>query len=133
MAIIVSALFFALMPSAPSYWLHVFPAMCFATLAIDIIFTVASVFFTTTMSSKQQGFAGALTNVLFQLGVALLLGCADVITTNTRQQGERQSYKNAFWLELACGIAALVVFCGFVRMKAAKSDQTADEKAAEKL
>lgn len=104
--------------------------MCFATLAIDIIFTAASIFFTTTMPSNQQGFAGALTNVLFQLGVAVLLGFGDVVAANTHQ-GERQSYKNAFWLEFGCGIAALIIFCGFVRIKAAESDKTADEKAAE--
>lgn len=106
--------------------------MICATVAVDIIFTAASIFFTSNMPSKQQGFAGALTNVLFQLGIAVLLGFADIIVVKTREQGEKQAYKNAFWFELACGAAALVIFVGFVKMPAAKSDKTADEKAEEK-
>lgn len=106
--------------------------MCTATIAIDIIFTAASIFFTSTLPSKQQGFAGALTNVIFQLGIAVLLGFADVVASNTSYQGERQSYKNAFWFELACGAAALVIFMGFVRIRAATSEKTADEKAEER-
>lgn len=132
MAIIVNSLLFAIMPKNPSYWPWVFPAMCCATIAVDIIFTVASIFFTTSMPSKQQGFAGALTNVLFQLGIAVMLGFADVVAANTRYQSEKQSYKDAFWLEMACGAAALVVFMGFVRIRAATSDKTADEKAEER-
>lgn len=132
LAIIVNSVLFATMPDNPNYWRWVFPAMCCATLAVDIVFTAASIFFTTTMPSKQQGFAGALTNVLFQLGIAVLLGFADVVASNTRYQGERQSYKNAFWFEMACGAAALVIFMGFVRIRAATSDKTADEKAEEK-
>lgn len=132
LAIIASSLYFALMPSDPSYWLSVFPAMSCATVAIDIIFTAASVFFTTVMPSNQQGFAGALTNVLFQLGVAFFLAAAGVVVSNTQTQGEGQSYKNAFWFELGCGAAALVIFCGFVRIEAAESDKTADEKANER-
>lgn len=120
------------MPVNPSYWPWVFPAMICATVAVDIIFTVASIFFTTTMPSKQQGFAGALTNVLLQLGVAVFLGFADVVAANTRHQGEKQSYKNAFWFELAVGATSLVVFMGFVRIRAATSAKTADEKAEER-
>lgn len=120
------------MPDNPNYWAWVFPAMICATVAVDIIFTAASIFFSTNMPSKQQGFAGALTNVLFQLGIAVLLGFADIIVVKTRNQGEKQSYKNAFWFEMACGIVALVIFVGFVKMPAAKSDKTADEKAEER-
>lgn len=131
LAIIINSVLFATMPSNPGYWPWVFPAMCCATIAVDIIFTAASIFFTTTMPSKQQGFAGALTNVIFQLGIAVMLGFADVVVSNTRSQGERGSYKNAFWFELATGVSALMVFMGFVKMRAAKSDKTADEKEEE--
>ncbi|KAK5132939.1 hypothetical protein LTR08_008387 [Meristemomyces frigidus] len=132
-AIIISSLLFALVPlhANSPYWAWVFPAMICATIAIDLIFNVANIFLSTALPARQQGLAGALSNVLLQLSIALLLGFADIVVSRTAHQGERQSYKNAFWLELACGGAALVIFMAFVRIDKAKSDLTADEKEAQ--
>jgi hypothetical protein len=102
--------------------------MICATLAIDLVFNIANIVFSTALPARQQGLAGALSNVLQQLSIALLLGFAEVVTTETSYQGEQQSYKNVFWFELACGAAALVTSVGFVRIESAKSDFTADEK-----
>ena len=104
--------------------------MICATLAIDLIFSVANIFLSSTLPARQQGLAGALANALLQLSIALLLGFSDIVATMTSYQGERQSYQNVFWFELACGAAALVVFVGFVRIDSATSDLTADEKEA---
>lgn len=82
------------------------------------------------MPARQQGLAGSLANVLLQFSVALQLGFADIVVSKTAYQGQRQSYKNAFWLELAFGGAALAVFMGFVKIDSAKSDLTVDEKEA---
>lgn len=131
-AIIIDALLFALAPAGASYWAWIFPAMICATIAIDLIFNVANIFLSTALPARQQGLAGALANVLLQLSIALLLGLADIVATATADQGERQSYKNVFWFELACGGAALVIFMGFVRIDSAKSGYTADEKEAQK-
>lgn len=127
-AIMISGLLFALVPVDANYWAWIFPAMICATIAIDLIFNVANVFFSSSLPERQQGLAGALANVLLQLSIALLLGFADVVATSTAYQGQRQSYKNVFWFELACGGVALVIFMGFVRIDSAKSDLTADEK-----
>ena len=129
-AIIVDSLLFALIPNNPNYWAWIFPAMICATIAVDIVFNVANIFFSTSLPARQQGLAGGLANVLFHLSVALLLGFADVVAIRTAYQGERQSYKNAFWFELACGATALTIFMGFVRIRRAESDLTADEKEA---
>lgn len=129
-AIIVDSLLFAIAPEGATYWAWVFPAMICATIAIDLIFSVANIFFSTTLPARQQGLAGALANALLQLSIAFLLGFSDVVADQTSYQGQRQSYKNAFWFELACGAAALVVFVCFVRIDEAKSDLTADEKEA---
>jgi hypothetical protein len=59
-----------------------------------------------------------------------MLGFADIVVTNTANQGEKKSYKNAFWFELACSAAELIIFMGFVRIGSATSDLTADEKEA---
>jgi hypothetical protein len=117
LAIIVDSLLFAIAPDGASYWAWIFPAMLCATLAIDLIFSVANIFLSSTLPARQQGLAGALANALLQLSIAILLGFS-------------QSYQNVFWFELACGAAALVVFVGFVRIDSAKSDLTADEKEA---
>jgi len=128
LAIIVNSLLFALAPEGAGYWPWVFPAMICATLAIDLIFSVTNIFLSSTLPARQQGLAGGLANALLQLSIAILLGFSDIVATMTSYQGEKQSYKNVFWFELACGAAALVVFVGFVRIDSAKSDLTADEK-----
>jgi hypothetical protein len=126
--IIISSVLFATQPPHAGYWPWVFPAMTCATIAIDLLFSAASIFFSTSLPVKQQGLAGALSNVLLQLGVALLLGFADIVVSNTAHQGQKQSYKNAFWFEMACGVTAMVIFMGFGRVESAKSDYTADER-----
>lgn len=129
-AIILASLLFAIMPQNAIYWAYIFPAMLCATIAIDLVFNVATIFFSTQLPSHQQGLAGALANVLLQLSIALLLGFADIVVSQTTYQGLKQSYKNAFWFELACGSMALMIFAAFVRIPSAVSDMTADEKAA---
>lgn len=127
-AIIVESLLFALAPADANYWRWIFVPMIMSTVAIDIIFNVATIFFSTSLPSRQQGLAGALSNVLLQLGIALLLGFAEIIASKTGYQGERQSYQNVFWFNLACGATALTIFMVFVRIGRAKADLTADEK-----
>nr|POE74776.1 putative mfs-type transporter [Quercus suber] len=131
-AIILASLLLAIMPTAAIYWAYVFPAMIFATIAIDLVFNVANIFFSTQLLSHQQGLAGALANVLLQLSIALLLGFADIVVTKTSYQGLKQSYRNAFWFELACGSMALVIFAAFVRIPSAVSGMTADERAVKR-
>jgi MFS family permease len=127
-ATILAALLFALHPVHGSYWAWVFPAMICCTLAIDLVFNISTIFLTTSMPARQQGLAGSLANVMTQFSIALFLGLGDIVVTATSQQGQRQSYKNAFWFELACGGVALGLFMGFVRIEKARSDYTADEK-----
>lgn len=129
-AIIIESVLLALAPADAGYWEWIFIPMIMSTLAIDVIFTVATVFFSTTLPLRQQGLAGSLSNVLLQLGIALLLGFAEVIATNTAHQGQQSSYQNVFWFNMSCGIMALLIFMPFVRIKKAKSALTADEREA---
>ncbi|KAK4902241.1 hypothetical protein LTR27_001144 [Elasticomyces elasticus] len=127
-AIIIYSLLFALAPEHANYWAWYFPSMICATVAVDLIFNVANIFLSTSMPARQQGLAGALANVIPQFAIALLLGFADILVSETADQGQQQSYKNAFWLNLACGSTALTIFMAFVRIDRATSDYTADEK-----
>lgn len=81
------------------------------------------------MPLKRQGLAGALINSLLQLGIAFFLGFGALIGRETEDRGIRQSYKYVFWFAVACAGSALLIMAGFVRLRKAESDYTADEKA----
>lgn len=102
--------------------------MICATISIDLLFSVASIFFSTSLPARQQGLAGAISNVLLQFGIPVSMALADTVATATSHQGQRQSYKNAFWFNVGYGATAMVIFMGFVRISRAKSDYTADER-----
>ncbi len=125
-----NSLLFALAPEGANYWAFVFPAMLCATMGIDIIYNVANIFITTSLSQSRQGLAGALINCLLYLGIAFLLAFADVIQTGTMGMGLKRSYQSIFWYQLTCSILALVIMMVFVRIRKAESEMTTDERAA---
>ena len=127
---ILTSILFATAPVGANYWAYVFPAMIGATIGIDITFNVANIFITTSLSQSRQGLAGALINSLLYLGIAFLLAFADVTQTETAHLGLKGSYQAVFWYQLACACLALVIMLGFVRIRKAKSEITADERAA---
>jgi hypothetical protein len=126
---ILAPLMFAIAPLNANYWAYTFPAMIFATIAIDITFNVTNIFISSNMPLKRQGLAGALINSILQLGIAVFLGFADLTATKTENLGLRKSYKAVFWFEVGCAGVALVLLLGFVKIDKAKSDLTFDEKA----
>lgn len=103
--------------------------MITCTIGIDITFSVTNIFISTSMPLKRQGLAGALVNSLLQLGIAFFLGLGALIARETEDQSIRQSYKYVFWFAFACSGMALLIMAGFVRLREAKSDFTADERA----
>ena len=125
-----NSLLFALAPEGANYWAFVFPAMICATMGIDIIYNVANIFITTSLSKSRQGLAGALIYSLLFLGIAFLLAVADVIQTATADVGLKRSYQSVFWYQLACSALALVTMMGFVRIRKAEGEMTTDERAA---
>ena len=106
--------------------------MIAATVGIDITFNVANIFITTSLPKSQQGLAGAVIMLLLQLGIAVLLGFADVVDTYVRAGGgetsERRGYKAVFWLEVACAATSLVILVLFVKIKKAESELTVEER-----
>ena len=130
---VLTSVLFAVAPEGANYWAYVFPAVIAAPIGIDITFNVSNVFITTNLPSKRQGLAGALINSLLYLGIAFLLGIADVVQSETVNQELKQSYQNVFWFQLGCSATALVILVIFVRIRVAESDLTADEKAAREI
>ncbi|KAF2156014.1 MFS general substrate transporter [Myriangium duriaei CBS 260.36] len=126
---LIAPLLFALAPTGANYWAWTFPAMLCATLAVDTTINITTIFISTSMPKHRQGLAGALVNSIMQLGIALLLGFADVVVTETGDQGTAKMYKNAFWLEVGCAGLALIMLAGFVKIGKAESQLTAEEQA----
>lgn len=124
-----NSLLFALAPEGANYWAFVFPAMICATMGIDIIYNVANIFITTSLSQSRQGLAGALINCLLYLGIAFLLAFADLIQTGTMGMGLKRSYQSVFWYQFTCSILALAIMIVFVRIRKAESEMTTDERA----
>lgn len=128
---IIAPLLFAIAPEGASYWAYIFPSMTCATIGIDITFTVANVFITTSLPMRQQGLAGAVIMLLVHLGIAICLGFSDLVNTYTIQRlGERQSYHAVFWFEVACAATALIILIVFVKITKAESQETVDEREA---
>lgn len=125
---IIAPLLFAVAPDGANYWAYVFPAMCCATVGIDLTFNVANIFMTSSLPKAQQGVAGALIMLLLHFGIAVCLGFADIVNIETKPSlGVRKSYQAALWFEVACAATALAILVVFVRVKNAKSALTADE------
>ncbi|KAL4786478.1 major facilitator superfamily domain-containing protein [Aspergillus varians] len=125
-----SGLFFAVIPAGGNYWAFVFPAMICATIGIDISFNLANIFITTNMPKARQGLAGALINCTLHMGIAVMLGFGDIVHSETKHLGIRESYKAVFWYQAGLAIFGLILVVLFVRVQEAKSDLTADEREA---
>jgi hypothetical protein len=123
-----AALLFAVAPQGANYWAFVFPSMICATVGIDITFNITTIFITTNMPSERQGLAGALINSVLHLGIATLLGFADITQAGTAHFGLKKSYQAVFWFETGCSVLALLILVAFVKMERARSELTADEK-----
>jgi len=126
---IVAPLLFAIAPVGANYWAYIFPSMVCATVGIDITFNVANIFITTSFPKKEQGLAGAIIMLLLHLGIAVFLGFADVLYSYQEEKlGDRATYKAVFWFEVACAGLALVILTLFVKIDAAHSDLTVEER-----
>jgi hypothetical protein len=129
-------LMFAVMPTGPSlsikYWGFVFPAMLASTIGVDITWTVTNVYITTALPARYQGNAGALIHSLLYIGIGTWLGAANMAVsyaTDDHALDLRGGYRVAFWMGVGISGLVMVAFC-FVRVGKAKSELTADERAA---
>ena len=116
-------------PSGGSYWAWIFPSSILSTLGIDLSTILMTVFITTVVPSSQQGLAGGVLNSVLQLGVALVLGLADIIQSAVvRETGLEKSYKATFWFGVGVAGASLIILMIWGRIPKAVSSLTADEE-----
>jgi MFS family permease len=126
LAVIAAATLFLCMPSQPSYWIWVFPAMVCATTAIDLVYSVVNVFLSSELPTDQQGMAGSLAHALVRFSDTLMLGVAKAITPEALDTNDRASYRGAFWLQVACGVGALLIVLIYVRIGKAEANENID-------
>ena len=130
LAAVGSQLLLAFIPSSGgSYWAWIFPSSILSTLGIDLSTILMTVFITTVVPSSQQGLAGGVLNSVLQLGVALVLGLADIIQSAVvKETGLEKSYKATFWLGVGVAGASLIILMIWGRIPKAASSLTADEE-----
>ncbi|PHH67705.1 hypothetical protein CDD80_591 [Ophiocordyceps camponoti-rufipedis] len=126
---IMAVLLFAVMPSEPSYWLWIFPAMIFEAASADILWTVSNVFLTTSLPRHHQGLAGAIISLTLFVGDALFLAVGDVVEESMAGAGSgaETQYKAVFWVAVVIGLAALGTNF-FIRIPEASAELTVDER-----
>jgi hypothetical protein len=66
-------LVFAVAPIPLTYWSEVLPSMICGTLGIDLTFTVAAIFLSSSQPLKFQGVAGAVSSILVNLAMSFSL------------------------------------------------------------
>lgn len=122
----MAPLLFAILPKeGVSYWAYIFPAMICGTVGVDITYNITNVFLTTTLPEKQQGLAAAVANSVLFLGVSFFVGWGDFVAEMV--EGQREGYKAAFWLGVACAGIALTILFGWVKIEAAKGEEGKDD------
>ncbi|KAJ6134628.1 Major facilitator superfamily domain general substrate transporter [Penicillium sp. IBT 18751x] len=126
-----SGLLFAIIPIGGNYWAYIFPAMICGTVAIDISFNLANIFITTSLPKARQGLAGALIYCTMHLGIAVMLGFADIVQTQMKYLGIRKSYKVVFWFQTGLAVVGLLIILLLVRIRHAKSKLTVEEIQAQ--
>ncbi|KAJ5140899.1 Major facilitator superfamily domain general substrate transporter [Penicillium atrosanguineum] len=97
----------------------------------DRCFNLANIFITTSLPKARQGLAGALIYCTMHLGIAVMLGFADIVQTQMKHLGVRESYKAVFWFQTGLAIVGLLIVLLLVRIRHAKSELTAEEIQAE--
>lgn len=134
-----SVMLFPLIPSDGSlsttqiYWMYMFPAMCCATIGVDLSFNVTNVFLTTALPKRDQAVVGGVSNCLIYIGSSFCLGCSELLISSVQKmrggrrltQGEQ--YHIGFWLGVGlAGVSLLLTLT--MRLGSASAELTADEK-----
>ena len=73
LAWIGAPLVFAVGPIPLTYWSEVLPSMICSTLGIDLTFTIAAIFLSSSQPLKLQGVAGAVSSILVNLAMSFSL------------------------------------------------------------
>jgi MFS family permease len=101
----------------PGYWRGVFQAMALNPLGADLIYTIANLVVTAAFPTRTQALAGAVFNMLAQIGKSVGIATSAVIARQVTAQangtGTKEAllrgYKAAWWYNCSLGFASVAV------------------------
>lgn len=135
-------LVFAVGPVPLNYWSEVLPSMICGTLGIDLTFTIAAIFFSSSQPLKFQGVAGAVSSILVNLAMSFSLPISLIVkeaaTTHVVSDTIDSTADSTIWgfraafiygaASAACGLIIVIFFVQISR-SVVSGEKQEDEEA----
>jgi hypothetical protein len=136
-------LIFALGPVPLHYWSEVLPSMICGTLGIDLTFTIAAIFLSSSQPLKFQGVAGAVSSILVNLAMSFSLPISLIVkeaaaahvasdTIDGKADSTLWGLRAAFIYgaaSAACGLIVVIFFVKISRSVFSGEKKQEDEEA----
>ena len=143
LAWIGAPLVFAVGPIPLTYWEEVLPSMICGTLGIDLTFTIAAIFLSSSQPLKFQGVAGAVSSILVNLAMSFSLPISLIVkeaaaahvasdTIDSKADATLWGFRAAFIYgaaSAACGLVIVVFFVKISRSVFSGEKQQEDDEA----
>lgn len=134
-------LVFAVGPTPLSYWSEVLPSMICGTLGIDLTFTVAAIFLSSSQPLKFQGVAGAVSSILVNLAMSFSLPVSLIVKeaamAHVTSDSINKSVESTIWgfraafiygaASAACGLVVVILFVQISRSVVSGKKQDDEE------
>lgn len=142
LAWIGAPLVFAVGPIPLSYWSEVLPSMICGTLGIDLTFTIAAIFLSSSQPLKFQGVAGAVSSILVNLAMSFSLPISLIVkeaaAANVRIAGDESDAASTVWgfraafiygaVSAGCGLLVCIFFVRISRSVVSEKKPDVDEE-----
>jgi len=135
-------LIFAVGPVPLYYWSEVLPSMICGTLGIDLTFTIAAIFLSSSQPLKFQGVAGAVSSILVNLAMSFSLPISLIVkeaaeahvasdTIDSKADATLWGFRAAFIYGAASAACGLIVVIFFVKISRSvfSGEQQEDDEA----
>ena len=147
LAWIAAPLIFAVGPVPLHYWSEVLPSMICGTLGIDLTFTIAAIFLSSSQPLKFQGVAGAVSSILVNLAMSFSLPISLIVkeaaaahvasdTIDSKVGSTLWGFRAAFIYgaaSAACGLVVVILFVKISRSVFSGEKQDDDEEARQEV
>jgi len=142
LAWIGAPLVFAVGPIPLTYWSEVLPSMICGTLGIDLTFTIAAIFLSSSQPLRFQGVAGAVSSILVNLAMSFSLPISLIVKEAATAQASNGSiddeahstvwgFRAAFIygvVSASCGLIACIFFVKISRSVVSEKEREDDEE-----
>jgi len=142
LAWIAAPLIFAVGPVPLYYWSEVMPSMICGTLGIDLTFTIAAIFLSSSQPLKFQGVAGAVSSILVNVAMSFSLPISLIVkeaaaahvasdTIDSKVDATLWGFRAAFIYGAASAGCGLIIVIFFVKISRSvfSGEQQEDDEA----